>query len=65
MIRRPKPGETEEDLLRFQQEFLVRQESASATVVKRPDKRKTSADGGDGEGKAVKVKKDVVHLPGL
>ena len=60
-MRRPNPGETEEDLLKQQEEFLARQTAAAATVVKRPDKRKTS---GDGDTKQVKVEKDVVQLPG-
>ncbi|XP_038072867.1 RNA polymerase II-associated protein 1-like [Patiria miniata] len=65
MLRRPKPGETEEDLLRQQQEFLAQQQTAAATVVKRPDKRKPSADGSDSADKVISVKKDVVQLAGL
>ncbi|XP_062617830.1 RNA polymerase II-associated protein 1-like [Saccostrea cucullata] len=42
MIPRPKPGESEDDLLRFQQEFLAKQEKSAASLVKKPDKRKTS-----------------------
>ncbi|XP_022085938.1 RNA polymerase II-associated protein 1-like [Acanthaster planci] len=65
MIRRPKPGETEEDLLRQQEEFLAQQQSSAARVVKRPDKRKPSAEGRAPEDKTIEVKKDVVQLAGL
>lgn len=53
MIPRPKPGESEDDLLKFQQEFLAKQEKSAVSVVKKPDKRKT-----------VPVDKDVVNLEG-
>ena len=52
MFPRPKPGESEEDLLRFQQEFLASKKSSSATLVKRPDKRKSEESKGSGDGKA-------------
>lgn len=44
MLSRPKPGESEEDLLKFQQEFLASRTQSAASVVKRADKRKQSDD---------------------
>ncbi|XP_033632797.1 RNA polymerase II-associated protein 1-like isoform X2 [Asterias rubens] len=64
-MKRPKPGETEDDLLRQQEDFISRQQTASATVVKRGDKRKTTTEKGRGDTKKVTVEKDVVQLPGL
>ena len=63
-MKRPKPGETEDDLLRQQEDFISRQQTASATVVKRGDKRKTTTEKGRGDTKKVTVEKDVVQLPG-
>ncbi|XP_072027596.1 RNA polymerase II-associated protein 1-like [Amphiura filiformis] len=60
MIRRPKPGESEEDLLRLQEEFLAREVASSANVVKKGDKRKNVA----GTAQQNRVEKDVVQLPG-
>lgn len=57
MIPRPKPGESEDDLLKFQQEFLAKQEKSAVSVVKKPDKRKTTQS-------SVPVDKDVVNLEG-
>lgn len=59
MFSRPKPGESEDDLLKFQQEFLANQTKAAAAVVKRGDKRK-SEDGHQSEDK-----RDVVKMEGL
>lgn len=59
MFSRPKPGESEDDLLKFQQEFLANQTKAAAAVVKRGDKRK-SQDGSQSEDK-----RDVVKMEGL
>ncbi|XP_067681020.1 RNA polymerase II-associated protein 1-like [Haliotis asinina] len=52
MLKRPKAGESEEDLLQFQEEFLARNKSDPSASVKRADKRKPSGD----------EKKDVVKL---
>lgn len=57
MIPRPKPGESEDDLLKFQQEFLAKQEKSAVSVVKKPDKRKTTES-------SVPVDKDVVNIEG-
>ena len=58
MIKRPKPGETEEDLLEFQRQFLAGQAEPSARVVVKPgEKRKPpSADS--------RHERDVVQLKG-
>lgn len=56
MSLRPKRGDTEEDLIRFQREFLAKQEAPSAIVIKRKasegqygaEDRRVSA-GADGE----------------
>ncbi|KAG8561001.1 hypothetical protein GDO81_015210 [Engystomops pustulosus] len=40
MLSRPKPGESEEDLLEFQNQFFAARSSAAATVVRKADKRK-------------------------
>lgn len=37
---RPKRGEDENELLRFQQEFLASKDVPSVTIVKKADKRK-------------------------
>ncbi|XP_071163795.1 RNA polymerase II-associated protein 1-like [Mytilus edulis] len=59
MFSRPKPGDSEDDLLKFQQEFLANQTKAAAAVVKRGDKRK-SEDGSQSEDN-----RDVVKMEGL
>ncbi|XP_056401558.1 RNA polymerase II-associated protein 1 [Hyla sarda] len=62
MLSRPKPGESEEDLLEFQNQFLASRTSAAATVVRKADKRKGTpeeATEGDAGGAA---EKDVVSL---
>lgn len=40
MIRRPKPGEDEEDILRFQEEFLASQQKPAVNIkrIKKPDR---------------------------
>ncbi|XP_053553790.1 RNA polymerase II-associated protein 1 isoform X2 [Bombina bombina] len=47
MLSRPKPGESEEDLLKFQNQFIAAGGSAAAKVFRKADKRK-----GDAEEKA-------------
>ncbi|XP_018415570.1 PREDICTED: RNA polymerase II-associated protein 1 [Nanorana parkeri] len=44
MLSRPKPGESEDDLLKFQRQFLAAGGSAAAKVVRKADKRKGSED---------------------
>lgn len=43
MLRRPKPTDSEADLLREQQELLAAGGQSTVTVVKRPDKRRGDA----------------------
>ena len=64
MLKRPKAGESEEDLLEFQRQFLAEKTQPSAAVVTRPgDKRKS------GPPDSVTVpgtsQRDVVHMEGL
>ncbi|KAM5129283.1 RNA polymerase II-associated protein 1 [Mantella aurantiaca] len=44
MLSRPKPGESEDDLLKFQSQFLAAGGSAAAKVVRKADKRKGAED---------------------
>ena len=41
---RPNHDETEEDLLRFQEEFLRSKTAPSAKLIKKPDKRPAGSD---------------------
>nr|XP_061798928.1 RNA polymerase II-associated protein 1-like [Nerophis lumbriciformis] len=43
MLRRPKPGGSEEDLLREQEEFIRSGALSAASVTRRPDKRRGEA----------------------
>ncbi|XP_064600850.1 RNA polymerase II-associated protein 1-like [Liolophura sinensis] len=64
--KRPKPGDTEEDLLKFQQEFLSGQITPSASLVKKPgDKRKSSQPGQHESVGLTGSGRDVVQLQGL
>ncbi|XP_054470154.1 RNA polymerase II-associated protein 1 [Anoplopoma fimbria] len=49
MLRRPKPSDSEADLLREQEKFLTSGAPSAANVVRRPDKRRGEA-GGEGGG---------------
>ena len=66
MLRRPKPGDTEEDLLRYQEEFLASQSAPAASVTRKPGKRKPQEDEGEQsmETTDTQVQKDVVSLGG-
>lgn len=59
MFPRPKPGDTEDDLLKFQKEFLANQTQSSVKVVKRGDKRKSD------DGSQTDSKRDVVQMEGI
>ncbi|XP_075701016.1 RNA polymerase II-associated protein 1 [Rhinoderma darwinii] len=67
MLSRPKPGESEEDLLEFQNQFLAARASAAATVVRKADKRKGAAgegrEGAAGEGRDVVSFQDFSDMP--
>ena len=59
MIKRPSAQETEDDLLKFQEEFLASTSSPAATIAQRPAKRKPE------EQCTISIKKDVVTLTGM
>lgn len=58
MLRRPKPTDSEADLLREQEKFLTSGAPSAANVVRRPDKRRGEAGGEEGR------QKDVVTIEG-
>ncbi|XP_033105370.1 RNA polymerase II-associated protein 1-like [Anneissia japonica] len=64
MIKRPKPGENEDDLLKLQEEFLKNKVNPSVTVFKAGDKRKAegSRQIDSVPEKHGKVKRDVVQM---
>uniref|UniRef100_UPI00398EF54A RNA polymerase II-associated protein 1 isoform X2 n=1 Tax=Pristiophorus japonicus TaxID=55135 RepID=UPI00398EF54A len=64
MLGRPKPGESEDDLLRFQQQFLAAGTSSAAKVVKKVDKRKVESGNVDGS-QANEGLRDAVTLEAL
>ncbi|KAK5857440.1 hypothetical protein PBY51_010688 [Eleginops maclovinus] len=49
MLRRPKPTDSEADLLREQEKFLASGAQSAASVVRRPDKRRGYSGGEGGE----------------
>ncbi|KAM4014025.1 RNA polymerase II-associated protein 1 isoform 1-T1 [Anomaloglossus baeobatrachus] len=65
MLSRPKPGESEEDLLEFQNQFLAARAPAAATVVRKADKRKGGSEGsaGGAAGRDVVSLQDFSDLP--
>lgn len=64
MLRRPKPTDSEEDLLREQERFLSAGVSPSVVnVLLRPDKRRGEHGTGDPE-KGEDHKRDVVTIEG-
>lgn len=67
MLRRPKPTDSEADLLREQQQFLTSGAASAANVVRRPDKRRGEAGGGGGEpnGESEGSQRDVVTIEGM
>ncbi|XP_074548093.1 RNA polymerase II-associated protein 1 isoform X2 [Halichoeres trimaculatus] len=67
MLRRPKPTDSEADLLREQQQFLTSGASSAASVVRRPDKRRGEAGGEEGEqnGENEGGERDVVTIEDL
>lgn len=66
MLRRPKPTDSEADLLREQERFLTSGAPCAATVIRRPDKRRGEAGGGGGEqsGEDEGRPRDVVTIEG-
>lgn len=63
MLRRPKPTDSEADLLREQEQFLTSGAPAAANVVRRPDKRRGEA-GGEHNGEDKEQQRDVVTIEG-
>ncbi|KAK5886336.1 hypothetical protein CesoFtcFv8_017379 [Champsocephalus esox] len=50
MLRRPKPTDSEADILRDQEKFLTSGAPSASSVVRRPDKRRGETGGGGGGG---------------
>ncbi|XP_051240577.1 RNA polymerase II-associated protein 1 isoform X2 [Dicentrarchus labrax] len=67
MLRRPKPTDSEADLLREQEQFLTSGTPSAANVVRRPDKRRGEAggDGGEHNGEDEGRQRDVVTIEDL
>ncbi|ETE67747.1 RNA polymerase II-associated protein 1, partial [Ophiophagus hannah] len=62
MLSRPKPGESEEDLLRFQNQFLETKSSPAVKVVKKADKRRGDVDRDNDDRCPLPFSRDVVML---
>ncbi|NXT28112.1 RPAP1 protein, partial [Syrrhaptes paradoxus] len=62
MLSRPKPGESEADLLHFQNQFLASGASPAVKIVKKADKRKGEEGSTDAERPPLQGRKDVVML---
>ncbi|KAH0620625.1 hypothetical protein JD844_021280 [Phrynosoma platyrhinos] len=62
MLSRPKPGESEADLLKFQNEFLSVKASPAVKIVKKADKRRGDVESGDDERPPLQHDRDVVML---
>ncbi|XP_033001534.1 RNA polymerase II-associated protein 1 isoform X1 [Lacerta agilis] len=62
MLSRPKPGESEADLLKFQNQFLAAKASAAVKVVKKADKRRGDLGSGEDERPPLQHDRDVVML---
>ncbi|XP_050830960.1 RNA polymerase II-associated protein 1 isoform X2 [Serinus canaria] len=65
MLSRPKPGESEADLLRFQNQFLAARASPAVKIVKKADKRKGKEGSTDADRPPLQDSKDVVMLDGF
>lgn len=64
MFSRPKPGESEADLIHFQNQFLAARASPAVKIVKKADKRKGEERNTDAERPQLQDSKDVVMLDG-
>ncbi|XP_025951550.2 RNA polymerase II-associated protein 1 isoform X2 [Dromaius novaehollandiae] len=62
MLSRPKPGESEADLLHFQNQFLAARASPAVKIVNKADKRKGEEGSRDAERPSLQDSKDVVML---
>ncbi|KAF7251660.1 RNA polymerase II-associated protein 1, partial [Varanus komodoensis] len=66
MLSRPKPGESEADLLRFQDQFLAAKSSPAVKIVKKANKKREHvANEGDDERPPLQESRDVVALDGF
>uniref|UniRef100_UPI003AAE15DD RNA polymerase II-associated protein 1 isoform X1 n=1 Tax=Centroberyx gerrardi TaxID=166262 RepID=UPI003AAE15DD len=65
MLRRPKPTDSEADLLREQEQFLISGAQPTVNVVRRPDKRRGEAGGGGGQRDVVTIADLPDDLPTL
>lgn len=65
MLRRPKSGDSEADLLRDQEQFLASGVPPAVTVVRRPDKRRGEPGVGVGENPDTDGIRDVVTIAGI
>ncbi|XP_036397895.1 RNA polymerase II-associated protein 1 isoform X1 [Megalops cyprinoides] len=65
MLRRPKSGDSEADLLRAQEEFLASGAQSAVRVVHRPDKRRGKLGVENQEPEAESSRRDVVTMSGL
>ncbi|KAJ8353581.1 hypothetical protein SKAU_G00211480 [Synaphobranchus kaupii] len=63
MLRRPKPEDSEADLLRAQEEFLNSGAQSAVHVIRRPDKRRGEENAGHEESGTKTCHKDVVTMP--
>uniref|UniRef100_A0A8C4UNG6 RNA polymerase II associated protein 1 n=1 Tax=Falco tinnunculus TaxID=100819 RepID=A0A8C4UNG6_FALTI len=62
MLSRPKPGESEADLLHFQSQFLAARASPAVKIMKKADKRRGEEGSTDTERPPLQDSKDVVML---
>uniref|UniRef100_A0A4W4GEB8 RNA polymerase II associated protein 1 n=1 Tax=Electrophorus electricus TaxID=8005 RepID=A0A4W4GEB8_ELEEL len=62
MLRRPKPTDSESDLLREQEQFLSSGTQSAVNIVRRPDKRRGDIASDDSE-KSLGNQRDVVTIP--
>ncbi|NWI85679.1 RPAP1 protein, partial [Pitta sordida] len=65
MLSRPKPGESEADLLHFQNQFLAARASPAVKIVKKADKRRGEEGSTGAERPPLQDNKDVVMLDGF
>lgn len=62
MLSRPKPGESEADLLRFQNQFLAAKASPAVKIVKKADKRRGDGGSEDDGRPPLEHSRDVVTI---
>ena len=62
MLKRPSKNDSEEDILKFQEEFLSSKIKPAATIVKATEEKKTRCENDETYCKPNKVEKDVIDL---